>query len=215
MNNSLNKENITYERILKAIENYKNEDEKIFLDGLESRDEYIIWHSIKGCGLKKVNQAIPKLINIISSPCNDLGTTNLRRITAWTLAKLGYDSYASYLQGMEKNENVLLREAFADAIGITNDPRGLPFLDLLMNDSDDSVLLWASLSLSKFGDTGLPIIEKHLFNTKNERKAIYMLDALKKIDSFDSRKLIIKYFEETKFNKLKKYRSNFLGCEFK
>jgi hypothetical protein len=173
-----------YSEIALAVDNYEKENPLRFLKALESDDPLVVWQAIRGCGLKKITEAVPRLVQILGEPCEPLGAdgnTDLRRIAASSLAEIGFETVIPYLVEIEKNENVLLREGFADLLGMTEDRRALPILDRLMVDQDYSVRLWTALSLSKHGDKAVPILERHLRNKPDKRTTVYLLDALKKI----------------------------------
>lgn len=198
--------NPEYLRMVHAEENYTTEDNHTFLKGLENPDPYIVWHAIKGVGLKKIREAVPTLVQILGTPPEPLGedeNTDLCRIAAWALAEIGYDDMAQYVQGIEKNPNPLLREGFADALGMTKDPRALEALGKLMSDPVPSVRLWAALSLSKLGEVALPVIDHKLGNTSDLRTAFYLLDALRKIGTPSAREITNRYLEKSEWKELK------------
>jgi HEAT repeat protein len=188
-----------------AVENYDGEDQDTFLKGLTSEDPYVVWYAIKGCGLKRVTEAIPKLIQTLEEPCEPLGSdknTDLRRIAAWSLAKIGFEGLLPYLPRIQKDANSLLREGLADTLGMTGDRRAVPYLDQLMEDEDYPVRLWAALSLAKLGDVSIPVIQKHLTDSPDLKTAVYLLDSLKKIGSPEAKNLAKVYLSRTPFPEL-------------
>lgn len=201
----MNAAGITYEEILSAIENYEDHDEQVFLRGLESRDVYVVWAAIKGCGLKRIQASIPKLVETLGKPSVPLENTDCRRIAAWSLAKMGFDRLAPYVSDIDQEPNPLLREGFADALGMTRDERALSILDRLLEDEDTDVLLWVALSLAKLGKAALPIIKRHLERDPPFSKAVYLIDALKNIGTPAAHEIAQKYLASTEFPQLKAF----------
>ena len=184
-----------YERILLALNNYITENDSVFLAGLESKDPYVVWSSIKACGLKKIEDSIDNIFNFLGEPCQSMGHTDVRRISAWSLSQFGYDKIESLIQHNILNPNPLIREGIADILGLVNDKRAIPYLTISMIDENDSVLLWAALSLSKYGNDSLDIIENHLTQDISLNKAMYLMDALHKINSKESDNLLLKFVQ--------------------
>jgi HEAT repeat protein len=202
MNNDNSSE---YAEIVMAVENYENEADEVFLKSLHSSDPYVVWHGIKGCGMRNIRGAVPKIIEILGTPCAPLGhaeNTDLRRIAAWALGKMGYDSFSQYLEEIEHNPNALFREGVADALGNACDPRAAPILDILLADEDRNVVLWSALALAKLGEVSIPVIERHLLLVKEIRRAAYLCDALKKIGTARALAILGGYLKQTPFKEL-------------
>jgi HEAT repeat protein len=200
-----NNSGIEYADIVLAVDNFEREDAATFLNSLRSPNPYIVWHGIKGCGLKMLRAAVPQIVEILGKPCEPLGhsgNSDLRKIAAWSLGKMGYDSFAEYLTDIEHNPNVLLREGLADALGMTSDPRAIPVLDRLMADEDRNVVLWGALALAKLGEASIPIIDRHLRAAKDLARAAYLSDALKKIGTAQASGILKTYLHETPFREL-------------
>jgi HEAT repeat protein len=191
-----------YSEIALAVENYKNKNAEIFLRGLDSPDPLVVWQAIKGVGLKRIKEAIPALVKILGVPAEPLGTdgnTDLRRIAAWSLAEMGFESLLPYLGEIREHSNALLREGFADALGITGDVRAIPILDQLMEDKEPSVRSWTALSLAKLGDSSLPVIEKHFKKKPDLRTSVYLIDSLRKIGTTEAEELAKRYISQSSF----------------
>jgi HEAT repeat protein len=180
------------------------------LSGLDSTNPSTVWWAIRGCGLKRLAKAIPKLLEILGKPTVSLGDTDTRRIAALSLAQMGFDNIKDYVIDIFKSPNPLLREGVADALGLTKDARAVNTLDRLMDDQDHSVLLWTSLSLAKLGDISVPYVRKHLFSTTDQVKVLYLLDALKKIGTDEAKAVITEYLNTTPFEEVKKLRNKFI-----
>jgi len=76
-------------------------------------------------------------------------------------------------------------------------------LDTLLRDSDKWVVMWAALSASKYRESGLSILCKHLILATTLQNAAYMLDAIKKVDTTDSSLIYTNYIAMTPFQELK------------
>ena len=200
----------TYQEIISLINEVDSADESIFIAGLQSTDEHVVWHAAKACGLKKIKKAISKLFELLGKKCIDMDGTDVRRISAWSLSQYDFSEISILINQFYNSTNVLMREGISDLLGLIKDNQVLPLLDELMNDSEDNVLLWASLSLSKHKDEAVSIIKKHLNKTNNLNKNIYLLDALKKIGSERAIKLVKNYKTETNNNDEIKFIESFL-----
>ena len=205
----MNQSNHELQLITHAVDNYTSEDDETFLRELDNTNPYVVWHAIRGVGLKRIRAAVPKLVQILGNhavPLGEDGNTDLRTIAAWALAEIGYDSLVEYLGEIENNPNPLLREGFADTLGMTRDPRALDALDALdklMSDPTPSVGLWAALSLSKLGEISLPVIERKLDGLSDLRRAVYLLDSLKKIGTPRAHEIARRYLEKSGSPELK------------
>jgi HEAT repeat protein len=199
----------TVDEMMAAANDPSHAEDAIFLSGLDSSNPSTVWWAIRGCGLKKLEKAIPKLLEILGRPCVSLGETDARKIAALSLSQMGFDSIYDYILDIHENSNALLREGVADALGLTKDPRAVNILNRLMDDDDRSVLLWTSLSLAKLGDVSVPFIRRHLFESKNLVKVFYLLDALKKIGTEESKTVITEYLNATPFEEVRQHRDKF------
>ncbi len=200
----------TAEEIIEAASDFENVDEALFLKGLDSSNPLTVWWAIRACGLRRIENAIPKLLDLLGKPCLPLGKTDIRRIAALSLSQFGFDKFSNQLGEVRKNTNELLREGIADALGLTKDPRAASILSELLNDEDRNVVLWASLALSKLGNVALPHIEKHLDQTNDRTRALYLLDALKKIGTKESNGVLVRYFDTTAFDDFHDYQDEFV-----
>lgn len=200
----------TVDEMIAAANDPNYSDDEFFLRGLDSSNPTTVWWAIRGCGLKRLKKAIPKLLEILGKPCVSLGETDARRIAALSLSEMGFDAFKDYVNEIDTHPNQLLREGVADALGLTKDPRALTILDRLLNDKDCSVLLWTSLALAKVGNPSIPYIKRHLVETKALKKALYLLDALKKIDTYESRSVITEYLTATPFQEVKQHKDKFI-----
>jgi HEAT repeat protein len=200
----------TVDDMIAAANDPNHADDATFLNGLDSSNPSTVWWAIRGCGLKRLEGAIPKLLEILGKPCVSLGETDARRIAALSLSQMGFDNIKDYVIDIHKSQNPLLREGVADALGLTKDPRAVNILDGLMHDEDRSVLLWTSLSLAKLGNISVPYIRRHLCDTKDLVKVFYLLDALKKIGTEESKSVLNEYLKATPFEEVREHRNRFV-----
>lgn len=195
----MNQESPSYHRVQDAVAHFDSEDSAVFLSALESDNDHIVWEGIKGCGLKKLREAVPHLVAVLGRPCRDLVGTDHRRIAAWSLGLIGFEGLEPFLDEGLNSQNVLLREGLADALGMTREQRAIPYLQRLVADSDRNVALWAALSLSKTGEAAIPSIEAEIKSAKERWRAAYLLDALLKIDTPRSLKRLDAYLASEEF----------------
>ncbi len=194
----------TYEIMQNAMEHYENTNNEFILRALFSEDESIVWFAARICGLKRLPASIPRLIQIIGNECRDLGDTNVRRISTWSLAQIGLESVLEYYEDVYKDSNWLIREGIADMLGMCHySDLVLNILKVLMNDPDEKVCLWASLSLSKHGEHSLLILSDQLNKQKNPKIIIYILDALCKISTEESLRVADEYVIKTDNSQIK------------
>ncbi len=192
-------ENIpTYTEMLQLIENYQIVEDDVFLNGLKSSDEYVIWYSVKACGLKRIEASVMPIFNFLGVAFKDLGNSNIRKIAVWTLSKFPPELIIPQIKTKIKDDNILLREDLADLLGFIEGKESTSLLSELIEDKDDNVILWASLSLSKHKNGAIDILNQQLFKQNNTlSKIIYLLDALYKINTKKSIDLINQYKETT------------------
>lgn len=200
----------TVDEMIHAATHHRDTQGSIFLHGLTSSNPTTVWWAIRGCGLKKVVESIPQLLEILGKPCVSLGKTDVRRIAALALSQMGLDSLINYVRAISQNRNALLREGVADTLGLIPDPRAVPILAEMLNDEDHSVLLWACLAISKFGNLGLTPLQGHLLRTTDQTKALYILDALSKIGTEEAQGIVVWYLDTTPFKEMRKHRDRFL-----
>lgn len=194
-----------YKKIVLALENYRDEDNDIFISGLGSCDPYVVWNSIKGCGLKKIETVIEKLFTFLEKPSELMGDTDIRGICVWSLSQFGFGKVETLIQSNLLSSNPLLRQGIADLLGLLNDKKVLPYLLVLINDEEDSVLLWSSLSLAKYGNDALDIIKENLKQDVDLNKAIYLMDALQKINTKESDDILLNFIIHSKNSDIKKF----------
>ena len=191
-----------YKDIQQKLVNYESTDAQYFLQGLKNNDEFVIWSSIKGCGLKKLKDSTHTLINFLKVPAYDFGDTDNRLISAWSLGQFGFDNLTNHINlNKIPFDNILLNQGIADTLGMTSDKRALPYLDKLLQSDDFDTLLWASLSVSKIGTDGIGLLEMHLNKSKSLNKITFIVDALIKIKSSEAINVVKSYLSSSKYKK--------------
>lgn len=174
-----------------------------FLESLlASSDEFVRWHVARAIGLWRLSELAPQLVHLLGRPASDLGDTDVRRIAARSLGRLGFDVLSASIDELVHHDNSLIREGIADALGETRDLRGLNHLYTLAKDPENHVSMWAALSLSKLGTHAVPVLERLLGEVPSQERAIYILDALKKIGSPETYAIMRNYLATTPYQEL-------------
>ena len=172
---------IEIDALASAIDAYETASDDIFLTALDADEETLRWYGAKGVGLKRLQRAAPRLVELLEEPAKNLGKSDVRRISAWALGMLGFETMKPFLEQVTESDNELLREGIADSLGFTEDLKALPYLVQLFDSNSDQTASWAALSLSKLGPQAVDTIGDLLSHQDLLCRCGYLLDALKKI----------------------------------
>ena len=174
---------------------------------LKSSDDHTLWHAARFVGEWHLVELVPQLADLLARDAVDLGSTDARRIAARSLGQLGLDAFEDRIREMVRSENPLSREGIADALGEARDKRAVPYLRDLVLDSDLDVSMWAALGFAKIGAASVPVLEELLSGHPEVWRAVYLLDALKKVGTSEAVATIEDYLKSTEHAELRKDRS--------
>lgn len=155
-----------------------NLENQLFINILddETSSDLCKWYAIKAIGEKRIDKGIEKLIDIIKAPDVSFENTSLHLIAAYSLGRFGEQALDNLIYLLGDDYPVYTQKAVADALGEIKSDKAIPALISAIQYLDDSVALWAGLSISKIGSGVKELIK--IFNSLSETKQYIILDTL-------------------------------------
>lgn len=153
-------------------------DNQLFLNILDDKTSSNLskWYAIKAIGEKHIDKGIQKLIDIIKVPDVSFENTSLHLIAAYSLGKFGEQSLDNLVCLLNADYPLYTQKAVADTLGEIKSSKAIPALIFAIQYLDDSVALWAGLSISKIGSGAEDLIG--IYSSLSETKRYIILDAL-------------------------------------
>jgi hypothetical protein len=151
-----------------------------------------IWGHLQQWGREREPRSLPALIALLSIEDRWFPESeHVRRAAAQVLGLLGIaavDELLAHPQG-----GILAREGAADALGFVTDAAALQRLHALALDRNPRVVLWASLSLAKHGESAVRILREALEDTADFHRAAHLADGLRLIGSPGAHRALSSY----------------------
>ena len=140
------------------------------------------WYAIKAVGVHRVNSLSQSVVDSLRIHDRFDEQQRLGRIAVWALCQIGDTSFNTAITFKFANSVETSARLFAaDLSGESRIPDLMPVAASLMSDSDEEVVAWAALSLSKFGVAAVPFLKEIGSNAQSHSVRILAGDALRKV----------------------------------